>query len=100
MHRIDHHRVVVRLTTLGREHLAIFVGQVVRRSILELELQRRSDRLLAMLEGGPREDSRMGLEACTLLEEIVAINWSAGKNVQAVHVNANRWILANGHGRV
>lgn len=43
MHRVDHHRVVVRLAASGqRENLAFVLGQVIRCTILELELKRRS----------------------------------------------------------
>jgi hypothetical protein len=44
MHRIDHHGVVVRLAaSRQRENVTLIVlGQVIRRSVLELELKRRS----------------------------------------------------------
>lgn len=37
------------------------------------------DSLLAMLDDSPREDSRMGQHAATLLEELVAASWDAGR---------------------
>jgi hypothetical protein len=46
------------------------------------------DRLLVMLEDGPREDSQMLREAHDIREELVAAKWSAGANVPAISVNA------------
>ena len=46
VHGVHHHRVIVRLAAWGqRENVAFVVlGQVIRRTILELELERRSRR--------------------------------------------------------
>ena len=43
-------------------------------------LNRLCDNLLGMLIDGPRENSRLGTHAATLLEELVVTNWGARAN--------------------
>ena len=51
-------------------------------------LNRLCDSLLGMLIDGPRENSRLGTHAATLLEELVVTNWGAPANTAGVRVNA------------